>query len=76
MENEKKQNEAVTLSFEEAMSRLQEIAELLENGRASLDTSLALYEEGITLVRLCNEKLTEAEAKIRVLDPKTDGASD
>ena len=76
MENEKKQNEAVTLSFEEAMSRLQEIAELLENGRASLDTSPALYEEGITLVRLCNEKLTEAEAKIRVLDPKTDGASD
>lgn len=57
------------LSFEEAMMRLEEIAGKLENGQATLDESLSLYEEGIALVRLCNEQLTNAEQKLRVLDP-------
>lgn len=59
----------LTLSFEEAMKRLEEIANKLENGQVSLDESLALYEEGIALVRCCNEKLDRAEQKIRILDP-------
>lgn len=56
------------LSFEDAMKRLEEIAEKLENGQASLDESLALYEEGIALVRHCTGKLDTAEQKIRTLD--------
>ena len=57
------------LSFEDAMKRLEEIAGKLENGKATLDESLALYEEGIMLIRLCNEKLAAAEQKVRNLDP-------
>ena len=64
------------ISFEEAMKRLEEIANKLENGQASLDESLALYEEGIKLVRYCNEKLDHAEQKIRILDPNTSGTED
>ena len=63
-------------TFEEAMKRLEEIANKLENGQASLDESLALYEEGIKLVRYCNEKLDHAEQKIRILDPNTSGTED
>lgn len=70
----KKQDTASTkktlsvLSFEDAMKRLEEIAEKLENGQASLDDSLALYEEGIALIRHCTGKLDTAEQKIRTLD--------
>lgn len=56
------------LSFEAAMSRLEEIARRLENGQATLDESLALYEEGIALIRFCNEKLIHAEQKVRILN--------
>ena len=56
------------LSFEAAMSRLEEIARRLENGKATLDESLTLYEEGIALIRFCNEKLVHAEQKVRILN--------
>ena len=69
MENKKLADTEEGISFEEAMRRLQEIADRLENGQASLNESLSLYEEGIRLVKLCNEMLTSAEQKIRTLDP-------
>ena len=48
------------LNFEQAMTRLEEIVRALENGSATLDESLKLYEEGIGLVRTCSAKLDEA----------------
>lgn len=54
-------------SFEEAMARLEEIVRLLENGKSSLDDSLSAFEEGISLVKYCNAKLTDAEQKVRIL---------
>lgn len=67
--------ETSSISFEEAMKRLEEIANKLENGQATLDESLLLYEQGIALIRLCTEKLDRAEQKIRVLGSDT-GLSD
>ena len=61
-------------SFEEAVGRLEEIVRLLENGTATLDESLKLYEEGIALVRVCNDKLDSAEKKIKVLTLSEDGS--
>ena len=51
-------------NFEEALQRLDEIVVLLEKGDAPLDESLALYEEGVGLVRFCNEKLKSARQKV------------
>ena len=51
-------------SFEESVGRLEEIVRMLENGTATLDESLKLYEEGIALVRACNKQLDNAEKKI------------
>ena len=56
-----------TKSFEEALARLEEIVRLLENGKNCLDESLTAFEEGIGLVKLCNEKLTKAEQRVMVL---------
>lgn len=60
-------------SFEESVGRLEEIVRMLENGTATLDQSLKLYEEGIALVRICNEQLDSAEKKIRILTEPQDG---
>ena len=63
------------LSFEEALARLEETVRLLESGNVPLDDSLALFEEGIALVRLCNGKLDAAEQKVVKLKLNGDGTA-
>jgi len=53
--------------FEEAMGRLEEIISLLEKGDAPLDQSLALFEEGTTLIKKCGSALDKAEQKVTML---------
>lgn len=67
-------SENKNMTFESAVKRLEEIVDLLERGNTSLDESLALYEEGVGLVRFCSDALDGAEKRIRVL--ATDGNSD
>ncbi len=55
------------VTFEEAMARLEEIVKYLEGGNAPLDKSLEVFEEGVALVKLCNQKLDSAEQKVRFL---------
>jgi exodeoxyribonuclease VII small subunit len=67
------------LSFEKAISRLNDIAEKLESGKATLEESLTLYEEGSRLIKSCTKQLDSAEKKIKLLDNKAedrDGAND
>lgn len=56
------------MTFEEALSRLEEIVRALESGQSRLEDSLALYEEGIRLSRACNARLDGAEQKIKLLN--------
>jgi len=60
-------------TFESAIARLEEIVRALENGDAPLDSSIALFEEGITLVKLCNSKLDSAEQRVKILVKGADG---
>ena len=55
------------LSFEKALERLECIVEMLENGENPLEKSLELFEEGVSLVKLCNEKLEKVEGAVKVL---------
>lgn len=55
------------IKFEKAMTRLENIIEELERGDLDIDKSLEIFEEGITMSRLCSKKLNEAEAKIEKL---------
>ncbi len=59
--------------FEEAVEELERVVEQLESGELSLDDSLAAFENGIRLVKLCNQKLTEVERKIELLVKGKDG---
>jgi len=59
-------------SFEEAVQRLDEIVNDLENSEIKLDDMLMLYEEGSELIKLCLSKLDDVEKKISVLSPDDD----
>ena len=69
----KKKTKKEEKSFEAALARLNEIVAALESGSAPLDKSLLLYEEGISLVRFCSEKLDAAEQQIKVLTRADNG---
>ena len=56
------------MTFEYALSKLDEIAEKLENGEETLDSSIKLYQKGRELVKYCEEFLNEAEQKVVVLN--------
>ena len=55
------------------MKRLDEVVALMSRENVSLEESLALYEEGVALVRHCNEKLDVAQRKINELKMTDDG---
>lgn len=54
-------------SYEEALSRLEEIVQNLEHGELSLEESLTLFEEGVQLAKYCNGKLDSAEGRLQIL---------
>ena len=62
------------IKFEEAIEKLDSIVSKLESGSVSLDESLSLFEEGVGLIKLCNEKLESAEQKVRILTESSDGS--
>ena len=52
------------LTFEQAAARIDEIVKVLEKGDASLDESLALFEEGAKLIKTAGTMLDEAEQTV------------
>lgn len=61
------------MRFEEAMAALEDLVARLEAGKVGLDESLALYEEGMKLVRLCNAQLDRAEQRVEAVRLTADG---
>ena len=57
-------------SFETTISELENIVGQLESGDLELEQSLKLFERGIELTRLSQNKLQEAEQKVKVLMEK------
>ncbi|HET7037052.1 MAG TPA: exodeoxyribonuclease VII small subunit [Thermomicrobiaceae bacterium] len=54
-------------SYEELTAALEEVMERLEQGDLSLDAALATYEQGVILVRACNDLLDRAELRVSEL---------
>jgi exodeoxyribonuclease VII small subunit len=59
--------------FEEALKNLESVVEAMESDDLPLETLLAKYEEGAKLVKICQEKLAEAELKIQQLEKTASG---
>jgi exodeoxyribonuclease VII small subunit len=56
-----------TSDFESALAELETIVTRLEQGDLALEQSLALFERGVQLSRLCHAKLEDAERRIEIL---------
>jgi len=52
-------------NFEESLSKLEEIVDQLESGEIDLERSVELYERGIGLKNICEEKLKKVELQIK-----------
>lgn len=61
-------------TFEESISRLEEIVATLEKGDADLESALRLFEEGTKLANACTRQLDAAEQKVVQLTKGPDGA--
>lgn len=61
------ENTAEKMTFEESLDRLEKIVAALEKGDCELDASLALFEEGVGLVKSCTAELDAAEQKVKIL---------
>ena len=58
-------------SFEEAMQELEALVERMEGGEMTLEESLAAFERGIALTRICQQSLQAAEQKVEILTQNT-----
>jgi exodeoxyribonuclease VII small subunit len=57
-----------SVSLEDALDRLDQITRSLEGGEIELEESLALYEEGVRLVRVAEASIRDAELRIEQLN--------
>jgi exodeoxyribonuclease VII small subunit len=62
-----------SLPFEDALKKLEGVVEAMESDDLPLETLLTRYEEGSKLVKICQEKLAEAEVKIQQLEKNAAG---
>lgn len=66
----------VTLSFEQALSKLETVVRKMESGEAPLEDAISMYEEGMKLKAHCEKKLAEAKMRVDKIVVSGNGAPD
>ena len=61
-------------TFEENMTRLEQIVRAMERGDVPLEESLKLFQEGTALVRACGKLLDEAQQQVTKIVTLADGS--
>ena len=64
---------AAEANFEDAMKRLEQIVEQMESGDLALEHLIVRYEEGMKLVKVCQERLAAAEERIEIITRNSAG---
>jgi exodeoxyribonuclease VII small subunit len=62
---------AAAITFEKALEELEALVARMEDGKLPLEESLAAYQRGAELIKLCESKLSDAQARIAILDGDT-----
>lgn len=62
------QTESAAPSFETALAELERTAQAMEEGKLTLEESLAAYKRGMELLKFCQEQLADAEQKVQLLE--------
>lgn len=68
--SEKLKKQIAKMNFESAMTRLEEIVEIMSSQKINLDSMIEMHEEGALLKAFCEEKLAEAKLKIETVSKK------
>jgi len=68
-----KLDEKTPKNFESAMAELDQLVEKMEAGQLPLEESIAAYQRGAMLLKFCEARLADAEARIQVLAPAANG---
>jgi len=55
------------IDFEKALKELESLVETMEKGELSLEDSLKSFERGVELTRQCQQALSAAEQKVKIL---------
>lgn len=61
-------------TFEESMTRLEQIVRAMERGDVALEESLKMFQEGTELVRNCQKLLDEAQMQVKKIMTAPDGS--
>jgi exodeoxyribonuclease VII small subunit len=61
-------------SFEAALEQLQQAVKQMESGELSLEQALQVFETGVRLTRVCQERLSAAEQRVDILMKGTESA--
>ena len=56
------------ITFERALEELESLVARMEDGKLPLEESLAAYQRGAELIKFCESKLSDAQARIAILD--------
>ena len=56
------------LTFEKALEELEALVARMEDGKLPLEESLAAYQRGAELLKLCEARLTDAQARVAILE--------
>ena len=59
-----------TVDFEKSLDKLNKLVEKMEQGNLPLEEALKHFEEGVGLIRQCQDALNQAEQKVKVLVKK------
>jgi len=59
---------AADLSFEKAIEELEKLVSHMEDGKLPLEESLEAYRRGTELIKLCQAKLADAQARVAILE--------
>jgi len=73
MAKSEKSSSVSSLSFEVALSELEEIVRQLEAGKSSLEDAIKAYERGAALKQHCEVKLREAKARVEKINVSAEG---
>ena len=64
------------MRFEEAMKQLEDTVKKLESGDTTLEESMELFEKGVSLTRICQQLLNDAQLKVTKLIAESDSEVD
>ncbi len=63
-------------NFENAIAQLEKIVKEMEQDEITLEAALNKYQDGATLVKYCQDKLSEVEQQLKIFDADTDSLKD